>query len=43
MNSETFKTNYMYSGRFKIGHRQISLANYSWTSFFVIYMYNECC
>jgi len=29
MNSETFKTNYMYSGRFKIGHRQISLANYS--------------
>lgn len=24
LNSESFKTNFMYSGRFKIGHRQIS-------------------
>ena len=26
INSETFKTNYMYSGRFKIGHKQLSNA-----------------
>ena len=24
LNSESFKSNYMYSGRFKIGHRQLS-------------------
>ena len=24
LNSDTFKSNYMYSGRFKIGHRQLS-------------------
>jgi hypothetical protein len=26
LNSDDFKKNYMYAGRFKIGHRQLSLA-----------------
>jgi hypothetical protein len=26
MNSETFQKDYMYAGRFKIGHKQVSTA-----------------
>jgi len=33
MNTDSFKNNYMYSGRFKIGHRQISNCLLDFTKF----------
>ena len=29
LNSDNFKNNYMYSGRFKLGHKQLSNSIYS--------------